>query len=106
MDAEVSNTRCLNVFKEVPHLIDRNIITARWVYRRKFENGSLIKHKARLVARGSTQISGIDYHEAYLYAPVVRLESFRILISLAALFNLEIRQFDVSVVYLHGDIDE
>ena len=40
----------------------------------KLENGTLIKHKARLVARGLTQISGIDYHGAYLYAPVVRLE--------------------------------
>jgi len=76
------------------------------VYRRKFENGTFIKHKARLVARGFTQISGIDYHEAYLYPPVIRLESFRILISLAALFSLEIRQFDVSTAYLHGDIDE
>jgi hypothetical protein len=36
---------------------------------------------------------------------VVRLESFRILISIAALFDLDLRQFDVSAAYLHGDID-
>jgi hypothetical protein len=35
----------------------------------------------------------------------VRLESFRILISIAALFDLDLRQFDVSAAYLHGDID-
>jgi Reverse transcriptase (RNA-dependent DNA polymerase) len=66
---------------------------------------SLVKHKARLVARGFTQIPGIDYNEAYLYAPVMRLESFRILISIAALFDLDLRQFDVSAAYLHGEID-
>ena len=29
----------------------------------------------RLVARGFSQVPGIYYHEAHLYAPVVRLES-------------------------------
>jgi len=41
-------------------------------------------------------ILALSYHEAYLYAPVVRLESFRTLIAIAALFDLELRQFDVS----------
>ena len=69
--------RRLDVYKEVPRPKNRNIITPKWVFRRKFENGILIKHKTRLVARGFTQVSGIDYHDAYLYVPVVRLESCR-----------------------------
>ena len=71
----------------------------------KFENRALVKHKARLVARGFTQTSGVDYNEAHLYAPVMRLESFRILLSIAAWFDLDLRQFDVSAAYLHGEID-
>ena len=55
--------------------------------RSKFENGTLIKHEARLVARGFTQVSGMDYHGARLYASVMPLETFRALISTAALFN-------------------
>ena len=106
MDDEINNMRRLAVFKEVPKPKNRNIITPKWVFRRKFEDGTLVKHKARLVARGFTQVSGIDYHDAYLYAPVVRLETFRALISIAALFGLELRQFDVSAAYLHGEIDE
>jgi len=35
----------------------------------------------------------------------MRPESFRSLISIAALFDLDLRQFDVSAAYLHGDID-
>ena len=106
MDDKINNMRRLAVFREVPHLKNHNIITPKWVFWRKFENGILIKHKARLVAWGFTQVSGIDYHDAYLYAPVVRLESFRAIISIAALFDLELRQFDVSAAYLHGEIDE
>ena len=71
---------------------------------RKFENGTLIKHKAPLVARRFTQVSGIDYHQAGLYASVVRLETFRVLISTAALVNHDVRQFDISASYPHGVI--
>jgi len=62
--------------------------------------------QGRLVARGFTQVPGIDYYGAHLYAPVVRLESFRAFITIAALFDLELRQFDVSATYIHGEIDE
>ena len=105
MNIEIENMRHLGVFREIPRPDNKNIITPRWVFHRKFENGILIKYKARLVARGFTQVSGVDYHEAHLYAPVVRLESFRSLLSIAALFGFEVRQFDVAAAYLHGDID-
>ena len=83
MDNEITNMLHLGVFREIPRPDDKNIITPKWVFRRKFEDGLLVKHKARLVARGFPQVSGIDYHDAYLYAPVVRLKSFRVLISIA-----------------------
>ena len=35
----------------------------------------------------------------------MRLESFRILLSVAAWFDLDLCQFDVLAVCLHGDID-
>jgi len=72
---------------------------------RKCENGTLAEHKARLVVRGFTQVSRVDYHKARLYAPVVHLGSFRALISIAALFDFELRQFDVSAAYLDIWID-
>jgi len=52
-----------------------------------------------------TKVSGVDYHGAHLHAPVVRLESFRAPISIAALFNHDLRQFNVSAAYPHGDTD-
>ena len=105
MDAEIDNMCRDKVFKEVPRPHNTNIITPCWVFHRKFENGALVKYKAHLVARGFTQVPGIDYSEAYLYAPVMRLETFRILLTIVALFDYDLRQFDVSAAYLHGKID-
>ena len=102
MDIEIVNMRRLSVFKTVPRPPNMNTITPRWVFHRKFENGALVKHKVRLVARGFTQISGVDYNEAHLYAPVMRLGSFRVLLSIALWIDLNLRQFDVSAAYLHG----
>ena len=105
MDIEIENMRRLNVFTTVSRPPNTNIITPRWVFHRKFENGALTKHKARLVARGFTQVPGVDHSEAHLYAPVMRFESFRVLLTIAAWFDLDLRQFDVSAAYLHGEID-
>lgn len=105
MDAEVNNTRRPNVSKEVLRPADKNIIPPRWVFRRKFESDTLIKYRTHLVARGLTQLPDVDDRESYLYVPVVRFESRCSLISIAALFDLDLRQFDVFATHLHGRID-
>jgi hypothetical protein len=46
------------------------------------EVGAIIKHKARLVARGFMQREGIDFDDTF--APVARMESVRLLFALAA----------------------
>jgi hypothetical protein len=44
---------------------------------KKHEAGAVIKHKARLVARGFVQHEGVDFDDAF--APVVRMESICVL---------------------------
>ncbi|RDX75365.1 hypothetical protein CR513_44761, partial [Mucuna pruriens] len=45
---------------------DRNVIRLKWVFRTKFNpNGSINKHKARLVVTGYSQIFGIDYLDTF-----------------------------------------
>jgi hypothetical protein len=46
------------------------------------EAGEIIKHKARLIARGFVQQEGIDFDE--VFAPVARMESVCLLLVLAA----------------------
>ena len=65
----------------------RNIISTRWVFKIKQQaDGSISKFKARLVARGFTQVEGLDYFETY--APVVRVESLRTMLAIAVQKNL------------------
>ena len=76
MNIEIENMRHLSVFTAVPRPLNTNIIIPRWIFHWKFQNGSLVKHRARLVARGFAQVFGVHYSEAHLYAPVMQLESF------------------------------
>jgi hypothetical protein len=53
-------------------------ITLKWVYKLKKDKlDAVIKHKARLVARGFVQQEGIDFDDAF--ALVARMESVCVL---------------------------
>ena len=83
---------------------DANVIDSKWVLRiKKNAAGEIDKYKARLVARGFTQIYGVDYYETY--APVARLASFRILLALATRNNWPVHSFDFDSAYLNCKFD-
>ena len=46
----------------------------------------------------------VDYEETF--SPVTRFETFRLLLSLAALYDWEIKALDVKTAYLFGEVDE
>lgn len=75
------------------------------VLRNKFKaDGTLERRKARLVAQGFSQVPGVHYNETF--APVARMESIRLLSSLATRYNMKIRQLDVETAYLNGELEE
>jgi hypothetical protein len=47
---------------------------------------------------------GIHFEETY--SPVIRMETLRFLISMAAKYDLKIHQLDVKNAFLHGDLKE
>jgi hypothetical protein len=57
------------------------------------------RNKARLVAKGYSQVEGLDSGETY--APVARLESFRILLAYATYHGFKLYQMDVKSVFLN-----
>lgn len=82
------------------------LIKSRWTFRIKpgFKKKDKI-FKARFVAKGFSQQPGVDYIESKIYAPTVKADSLRILLSIAAAQDLELWQFDVKTAFVHGDLD-
>jgi transposase InsO family protein len=78
----------------------RKAVKSRWVFKRKAD----LRYRARVVAKGFTQIFGLDYDETF--SPVARFESLRLLLALAALEDWEIHQMDVKSAFLNGLLDE
>src|ERR1700733_13405567 len=89
----------------VPRPKNRQIVSNKFAFKhKKNEMARIIRLKPRLVARGFSQIYGIDYLDTY--APVVKLASIRILLAIAAIYGLEIHQMDVVTAFLAGELEE
>jgi hypothetical protein len=93
---------------EVWHLVPRpnqNIVGTKWVFRNKQdEHGVVTRNKAWLVAKGYSQVEGLDFDETY--APVARLESIHILLAYATYHGFKLYQMDLKSAFLNGPIKE
>lgn len=81
------------------------MIGVKWVYKTKLNpDGTISKHKARLVVKGYSQQAGIDYGDTF--APMTRHDTIRTLIALAAQERWKIFQLDVQSAFLNGELEE
>ena len=94
-----------DVWELVPRPKGVNVIGTKWIFKNKSdEHGTVIRYKSRLVAQGYTQVEGIDSDETF--APVVRLESIRILLAIVSHLNFKLYQMDVKSAFLNGMLQE
>ncbi|GJY47143.1 retrovirus-related pol polyprotein from transposon TNT 1-94 [Tanacetum coccineum] len=68
------------------------------------EFGGVLKNKARLVAQGFRQKTGIDFEESF--APVARIEAIRIFIANVTHKNMTIYEMNVKTAFLNGKLKE
>nr|GEV70228.1 ribonuclease H-like domain-containing protein [Tanacetum cinerariifolium] len=67
-------------------------------------DGTLSRYKARLVAKESTQLEGVDVDETF--SPVVKPGTIRTVLSLPTSRHWPVHQLDVKNAFLHGDLSK
>jgi hypothetical protein len=83
----------------------RNPIGSKWVFQKKLNaEGKVEKYTSWLVAKGYSQVEGIDFGE--IFSPVAKLTSIRFQFSIVVAFDFEVKQMDVKTSFLHGGLEE
>lgn len=99
--AELQNLKMNGTWELVERPDGANVVDCKWVLRiKKNAAGEIEKYKARLVARGFTQVYGVDYYETY--APVAKLATFRLITAIAARNGWPLDSFDFDSAYLNS----
>ncbi|RDY03473.1 hypothetical protein CR513_12941, partial [Mucuna pruriens] len=91
--------------EEMKEIVDRSkdkiVVGCRWIYSMRCKSdGTLDQYKTRLVTNGHK----IDYEETF--APVAKMNTIRVILSLAVYFGWNLQQFDVKIAFLHGNLEE
>lgn len=105
MQEELEALKKNNTWKLVPLPEGKKIVGCKWVFSIKYKaDGSIDRYKARLVGKGFTHTYGIDYSKTF--SRVAKLNTVRVLLSLAANLDWPLHQLDVKNAFLHGNLDE
>ena len=89
----------------VPRPEGKSVVGLRLIYKvKQAADGSVENYKERFVARGFSQIEGIDYEETF--APVARYSSIRSILALSAQMGWHVHQMDVKTTFLNRVIEE
>lgn len=81
-----------------------NLVSTKWVFTIKTKDNKLERFKARLVARGFSQVLGKDYNETF--APTVRLDTLRMFLALVAKEDLDCSHFDIKNAFTESHLQE
>ena len=83
----------------------KRAVSSRWIFTIKYlPNGKIDRRKTRLVARGFTQTYGEDYIDTF--APVAKLHTIRIVLSIATNLEWDLWQMDVKNAFLQGELED
>ncbi|OJT07316.1 Retrovirus-related Pol polyprotein from transposon TNT 1-94 [Trametes pubescens] len=105
---EFASIKDLGVYNLIPRASvpgNRRIMHGKPVFRlKRDEHGNPVRFKARWVCKGYEAVWGQDYYSTT--SPTMHLESFRVLIHLAASLDWDLHQVDVKTAFLYGTLPE
>ena len=81
----------------------KNAVGGRWVYTIKESSAGAKTFKARYVAKGYSQVRGVDFQETF--APTANLTSLCELMQMEAKHDLVLNQMEMKTAYLNAPID-
>ena len=98
----LENCNCWELANLPPN---RKAIGAKWVFKvKQTATGEVDKFKARCVAKGYSQVHGVDFDETY--APVCKSTSVNHLLAKSALENLVCHHMDVDQAFIQSPMHE
>lgn len=87
----------------VPPTPSMHVVGSKWIFKIKYKpNGTIKRHKARLVAQGFIQTPGLDYIDTF--SPVIKLATVRIILTFAASLNWPMHKIDFNNAFLNGTL--
>jgi Reverse transcriptase (RNA-dependent DNA polymerase) len=87
----------------VPAPSDAHVIGAKWIFKLKLKaDGTVERHKARLMAKTYNQQEGVDYSE--IFSLVVKPATIRVVLSIALSQQWTVHQLNVNNVFLYGEL--
>nr|GEY90169.1 hypothetical protein [Tanacetum cinerariifolium] len=105
MNVEMQSIKDNEVWVLVELHPNSKTVGSKWLFKKKTDiDGVVHTYKARLVVRGYTQTSWIDYEETF--SPVADIRAIGILIAITAYYDYEIWQMDVKTAFLNGYLNE
>ncbi|KAA0026101.1 putative mitochondrial protein [Cucumis melo var. makuwa] len=85
--------------------LDQNVVGSKWVFRlKRHTDGSILRYKARMVAKGFHQHPGVDFFETF--SPVIKASTIRVVLSIAVTNGWPLRQLDFNNAFLNGHLEE
>lgn len=105
MQEEINALHAQGTCSLVPLPANKNLVGCKRISKiKKHSNGSIARHKVRLVAKGFSQELGLDYGETF--SLVVKPTTIRLVLAIAAHFNWPLRQLDVKNAFVHGVLQQ
>src|SRR5204863_3472244 len=102
---EIASLQANNTWVEEKAPKGTNLVSTKWVFTVKLQvDGTVEQFKARLVARGFSQVYREDYTETF--APTVQMDTLWIFLAIVAAKDLECHQYDIKNAFTELELQE